>query len=149
MLTKAKRRKGRYPRFSIFLSFMIHQLLCLSLVVQSCKCIYGSACDSTSRKNWNFAGSDSGGKRAAAIFSLIETAKLNGVNPQAWLTDALTHIADHPIIKSTNCCPGTLSQGHDAGHCRTVTVLQKTAGFRGILRMVPQLTRVSYTRSSF
>jgi transposase len=41
------------------------------------------------RKNWLFAGSDTGGQRAAAIYSLIETAKLNAINPEAWLADIL------------------------------------------------------------
>ena len=48
------------------------------------------------RRNWTFAGSDRGGERAAAIYTLIETAKLNGVDPQAWLADVLARIADHP-----------------------------------------------------
>jgi hypothetical protein len=48
------------------------------------------------RKNYLFAGSDAGGRRAAAMYSLIETAKLNGINPQAYLTDVLSRIADHP-----------------------------------------------------
>jgi transposase len=48
------------------------------------------------RKNYLFAGSDRGGERAAAIYSLIETAKLNGLDPQAWLRDVLERIADHP-----------------------------------------------------
>lgn len=48
------------------------------------------------RKNWLFAGSDIGGRRAAAMYSLIETAKLNGVNPQHYLADVLARIADHP-----------------------------------------------------
>ena len=52
-----------------------------------------------------FVGSDTGGERAAAIYSLIETAKLNGVNPQAWLTDVLTRIADHPINKIDELLP--------------------------------------------
>lgn len=49
------------------------------------------------RKNWLFAGSDAGGDRAATLLTLIETAKLNGVDPEAWLTDVLTLIADHPM----------------------------------------------------
>jgi len=49
------------------------------------------------RKNWIFAGSDSGGERAAAIYTLIETAKLNGLDPEAYLRDVLGRIADHPI----------------------------------------------------
>jgi hypothetical protein len=48
------------------------------------------------RKNYLFAGSDAGGRRAAALYSLIETAKLNGLNPQLYLADLLTRIADHP-----------------------------------------------------
>lgn len=46
------------------------------------------------RRNWLFAGSIKGGERAAAIYSAIETAKLNGVEPQAWLTDILTRIGE-------------------------------------------------------
>ena len=48
------------------------------------------------RKSWLFAGSDRGGQRAAAMYSLIVTAKMNGVDPQAWLADALARIAEHP-----------------------------------------------------
>jgi transposase len=47
------------------------------------------------RKNWTFAGSDDGGRRAAAIYTLIATAKLNGVDPQAWLADVLARLPDH------------------------------------------------------
>lgn len=49
------------------------------------------------RKNWLFAGSDNGGERAAAIYSLIETTKLNGIDPEAYLHAVLAKIADHPI----------------------------------------------------
>ena len=48
------------------------------------------------RKNWNFAGSDEGGRRAAAIYTLIATAKLNDIDPQAWLADVLARLPDHP-----------------------------------------------------
>ena len=51
------------------------------------------------RKNWMFAGSLRGGKAMAIAFTLIETAKLNGVDPQAWLTSVLERIADHKITK--------------------------------------------------
>jgi transposase len=57
------------------------------------------------RKNYMFVGSDKGGERAAAIYSLIETAKLNSVNPKAWLTDVLARIADHPINKIGDLLP--------------------------------------------
>jgi len=49
------------------------------------------------RKAWLFAGSDRGGQRAAVMFTLIHTAKLNDVDPQAWLADVLARIADHKI----------------------------------------------------
>jgi hypothetical protein len=48
------------------------------------------------RKAWLFAGSDQGGERAAAMYSLIQTAKLNDVDPRAWLADVLARIADMP-----------------------------------------------------
>ncbi len=48
------------------------------------------------RRNWTFAGSDEGGRRAAAVYTLIETCKLNDVDPQAWLTDVLARLPDHP-----------------------------------------------------
>ncbi|MEJ0025758.1 MAG: IS66 family transposase [Rhizomicrobium sp.] len=57
------------------------------------------------RKNYLFAGSDAGGERAAAIYSLIETAKLNGLDPEAWLRDVTARIADHPINRITEILP--------------------------------------------
>jgi hypothetical protein len=45
------------------------------------------------RKSWLFCGSDRGGQRAAAMYNLIVTAKMNGVDPQAWLTDVLSRVA--------------------------------------------------------
>ncbi|SMX56630.1 Putative transposase (fragment) [Bradyrhizobium sp. ORS 285] len=48
------------------------------------------------RKSWLFCGSDRGGRRAAAMYSLIVTAKMNGIDPQAWLTDVIDRIAAHP-----------------------------------------------------
>jgi hypothetical protein len=57
------------------------------------------------RKNYLFAGSDSGGDRAASIYSLIGTAKLNGLDPEAYLRDVLTRIADHPINRINELLP--------------------------------------------
>jgi hypothetical protein len=51
------------------------------------------------RKNYLFAGSDSGGERAAVFYSLIGSAKLNGLDPEAYLRHVLTRIADHPITR--------------------------------------------------
>jgi hypothetical protein len=57
------------------------------------------------RKNYLFMGSDQGGKAAAILYTLIETAKLNGIDPQAWLTDILTRIPDHKINKIDELLP--------------------------------------------
>jgi len=57
---------------------------------------------------WLFAGSDKGGERAAAILSLIETAKLNGLDPEAYMREVLTRIADHPINRIDELLPWNL-----------------------------------------
>jgi transposase len=57
------------------------------------------------RKSWLFCGSDRGGQRAAAMYSLIVTAKMNGVDPQAWLTDVLARIAAHPAHRLDELLP--------------------------------------------
>jgi len=49
------------------------------------------------RKNWLFAGSDAGGERAAVFYTLLRTAKLNGIEPEAYLREVLTRIGEHPI----------------------------------------------------
>jgi transposase len=58
------------------------------------------------RRNWTFAGSDEGGRRATAIYTLIATAKLNVVDPQAWLPDVLARLPDSPAKRITNSYPG-------------------------------------------
>ena len=57
------------------------------------------------RKNYLFAGSDAGGRRAAIMYTLIETAKLNDVDPEAWLTDVIDRIAEHPINRIDELAP--------------------------------------------
>src|ERR1700738_3391436 len=57
------------------------------------------------RKSWLFCGSDRGGQRAAAMYSLIVTAKMNGVDPQAWLADVLSRIAAHPVHRLDELLP--------------------------------------------
>ena len=58
------------------------------------------------RKNYLFCGSDAGGERAAAIYSPIGTAKLNGIDPEAYLRYVLERIADTRSTASMNCFPG-------------------------------------------
>jgi transposase len=57
------------------------------------------------RHNWTFAGSDAGAERAAAIYTLIETAKLNDVDPRAWLADVLARLPDHPARRIHELLP--------------------------------------------
>lgn len=58
------------------------------------------------RKNWLFAGADCGGERAAAMYSLLETAKLNGVNPQEWAANVLDRIGKgHPVNRIDELLP--------------------------------------------
>jgi transposase len=57
------------------------------------------------RKNWTFAGSDEGGRRAAALYTLIATAKLNDIDPQGWLADVLARLHDHPAKRLDELLP--------------------------------------------
>ena len=57
------------------------------------------------RKTYLFAGSDSGGVRAAAMYTLIESAKMTGIDPEAYLRDVLARIADHPINRIGDLLP--------------------------------------------
>jgi hypothetical protein len=57
------------------------------------------------RKAWLFAGSDRGGDRAATMYTLIGTAKLNDIDPQAWLADVLKRIAEHPAQRLDQLLP--------------------------------------------
>jgi transposase len=63
------------------------------------------------RKNFLFVGSEGGGKSAAIAYTLIQTAKLNGVDPQAWLTDVLGRIADHKITRIDELLPWRYAAG--------------------------------------
>ena len=62
------------------------------------------------RKNYLFMGADNGGKSAAIAYTLVETAKLNGVDPQAWLTDVLGRIVDHKINRIDALLPWRYDQ---------------------------------------
>lgn len=79
----------RWPAFTCFLD---DGRVCLSnnAAERALRCV------PLGRKAWLFCGSDRGGDRAAVLYTLIQSAKLNDVDPQAWLADVLTRIADHP-----------------------------------------------------
>lgn len=79
----------RWPAFTRFLN---DGRLCLSNNAAE-RAVRGIA---VGRKNWIFAGSDAGARRAAAMYTLIETAKLNDVDPRAWIADVLARLSSHP-----------------------------------------------------
>lgn len=62
-------------------------------------------CVPLGRKAWLFCGSDRGGQRAAVLYTLIQTARLNDVDPQAWLADVLARIAEHPVNRIDELLP--------------------------------------------
>jgi hypothetical protein len=66
------------------------------------------------RRNWTFAGSDRGGERAAALYTLITTARLNDVDPQAWLADVLRRINDHPAARLHELLPWNWQRATEA-----------------------------------
>ena len=65
------------------------------------------------RKNYLFAGADSGGQRAAAIYSIIETCKLGAIDPEAYLRDILARIADHKINRIEQLLPWNWAAARD------------------------------------
>jgi hypothetical protein len=67
------------------------------------------------RKNYLFCGSDAGGQRAACLYTIIETAKMNGINPEAYLADVLARIADHPIRQIDALLPWRWTPSQTAG----------------------------------
>jgi transposase len=88
----------RWPSFTRFLD---DGRVCLSnnAAERALRCV------AVGRRNWTFAGSDEGGRRAAAVYSLTETCKLNDVDPRAWLADVLAKLPDHPIHRIGEMMP--------------------------------------------
>jgi hypothetical protein len=66
------------------------------------------------RNTYLFMGSDAGGERAAAIYSLVETAKLNGIDPEAYLREVFERIADHPINRIEELLPWNIGGNPEA-----------------------------------
>jgi transposase len=88
-------------RWAAFTRFLEDGRICLSNNAAE-RALRGVA---LGRRAWLFAGSDRGGERAAAIYTLIVTAKLNGLDPRAWLADVLRRIADHPASRLHELLP--------------------------------------------
>ena len=88
-------------RWSAFTRFLEDGRICLSNNAAE-RALRGLA---LGRKSWLFAGSERGAERAALMYTLIQTAKLNNVDPQAWLADVLARIADTPQTQLAELLP--------------------------------------------
>ena len=98
----AKAMDYMLKRWDVFSRFLDDGRICLTNNAAE-RALRGIA---LGRKAWLFAGSDRGGERAAAMYSLIISAKLNDVDPRAWLADVLAASAIIRRRGYTNCCPG-------------------------------------------
>jgi transposase len=97
----AKAMDYMLKRWAAFSRFLDDGRICLSNNAAE-RALRGIA---LGRKSWLFAGSDRGGRRAAAMYSLIVTAKMNDIDPQAWLADVLGRIAGHPAHRLDDLLP--------------------------------------------
>jgi transposase len=97
----AKAMDYMLKRWAAFSRFLDEGRICLSNNAAE-RALRGIA---LGRKSWLFAGSDRGGRRAAAMYSLIVTAKMNDIDPQAWLADVLGRIAGHPAHRLDDLLP--------------------------------------------
>src|SRR6266850_137536 len=97
----AKAMEYMLKRWPAFARFLDDGRICLSNNAAE-RAIRGIA---LGRKSWLFAGSDRGGQRAAAMYSIIVTAKMNDIDPQAWLADVLNRIAEHPVHRLDELLP--------------------------------------------
>jgi transposase len=88
-------------RWAAFTRFLDDGRICMSNNAAE-RAVRGIA---VGRRNWTFCGSDSGGRRAASIYTLIETCALNNVDARTWLADILARIADHPAKRITDLLP--------------------------------------------
>lgn len=105
----------RWPSFTRFLN---DGRICLSnnAAERALRCV------AVGRRNWTFAGSDSGGRRAAAVYSLIATCKLNDVDPRAWLADVLARLPDHPALRVGDLMPWAWKARQEASALITTAV---------------------------
>jgi transposase len=94
------------------INYMLKRWAAFTLVLEDGRvCLSNNAAErglrgiALGRKSWLFCGSDRGGRRAAAMYSLIITAKMNSVDPQAWLSDVLSRIAAHPAHRLDELLP--------------------------------------------
>ena len=100
-------------------------------------------------KSWLFCGSDRGGERAAVMYSLIVTAKMNDVDPQAWLADVLARIAEHPVQRLDELLPWNWRHRNKQRRSGSLsTVSDRYAVFTGCLRF-SRFGSICFSRSRF
>jgi hypothetical protein len=97
----AKAMDYMLKRIEVFTRFLDDGRICLSNNAAE-RALRGIA---LGRKSWLFAGSDRGGERAAVMLTLIQSAKVNDVDPRAWLADVLARIADHKVTNLAELLP--------------------------------------------
>jgi transposase len=107
----AKAMNYMLKRWPAFTRFLEDGRICLTnnAAERSLRCV------AVGRRNWTFCGSDRGGERAAAIYTLIATAKLNDIDPEAWLADVLARINDHPASRLDELLPWNWKKPASAG----------------------------------
>ena len=104
----AKAMDYMVKRWTTFSAFLDDGRICLTNNAAE-RALRGIA---VGRRNWTFAGSDRGADRAAAAYTLIETARLNDVDPRAWLADVLARINDHPAKAIDDLLPWNWKAGN-------------------------------------
>ena len=114
----AKAIRYMLTRWTSFTRFLDDGRICLSnnAAERALRCV------AVGRRNWTFAGSDEGGRRAAAVYSLIETCKLNDVDPRAWLADVLAKLPDYPAHRIAEMMPWAWKARRDAAARVTTAV---------------------------
>jgi hypothetical protein len=111
-MREERRKLSRHSDVAVAMDYMLKRWAAFSRFLEDGRiCLTNNAAEralrglALGRKAWLFAGSDRGGQRAAFLYSLIVTAKLNDVDPQAWLADVLARIAEHPANRIDELLP--------------------------------------------
>ena len=126
----AKAMDYMVKRWTTFSAFLDDGRICLTNNAAE-RALRGIA---VGRRNWTFAGSDRGADRAAALYTLIETARLNDVDPRAWLADVLARINDHPAKAIDDLLPWNWKAG------RHVWTFPRRQGFFGLVPVAVMYT---------
>ncbi len=106
----AKPIRYMLSRWASFTRFLDDGRVCLSnnAAERALRCV------AVGRRNWTFAGSDEGGRRVAAIYSVVQTCRLNDVDPRAWLADVLARLPEHPAKRVDELTPWAWNASRNA-----------------------------------